>query len=155
MTTLINDTVLPIILFIGFYCLYSSWFNCITNRSNTSDKETDIDTIDNFVNEIQELFQELDAQELPESVKSQKLSTIPLLNPTKTRRRNQTQPVKNSVIITPVSVKSLQIPPVPKNPTVKQLKRFIGEHNLQQLVKEKTGKSVSKCKKQELLKALG
>lgn len=76
------------------------------------------------------------------------------------RHHNERRAIANGIII-PVTTSlqeeiptSTNIPPLPEKRTVTQLRKFIKDHNLQALVKQKTGKTYSKCNQQELLKVL-
>ncbi|ACK73993.1 hypothetical protein PCC7424_5418 (plasmid) [Gloeothece citriformis PCC 7424] len=79
-------------------------------------------------------------------------SAIAYLPPVKVSHQNQTTPIINPTLITeaPKSNK----PQISPNITLKALKEYIKEHNLQTLIYEKLGKSYSKAKKEELFKAL-
>ncbi len=158
--TFINDTLFPIVLFISFYCFYSNFFNL---SRKVPVKETNID---NLLTGVKEAFsQEFDPEPQPqpqpqpqprEEIKPRQILALPSARQ-RQRRRNTTQSLKNKVIITPVApTQSLcfELPPIPKNPTIRQLRKFIKEHNLQKIVKQKIGKTVSKCNKGELIKAL-
>ncbi|WP_013334977.1 hypothetical protein [Gloeothece verrucosa] len=75
------------------------------------------------------------------------------------RRHNEVEAIANATIITPVPTQpeipaQPNIPPLPEKRTVTQLRKFIKEHNLQAVVKEKVGKTYSKCNQQELLSVL-
>ena len=59
MITTINNTLFPLILFISFYCLYSSWFNSPSQNVEREEKEA----INNFVTSLTEAFEQLDEDE--------------------------------------------------------------------------------------------
>lgn len=89
---------------------------------------------------------------LPPAKSSSKSSNKPSR---KSRRSNQVNPINNEVLTTPFNFNNASNKlTLSGHPSYAELKQFVKAHNLQQMVKELTGKVYNKCKHQELLKAL-
>jgi hypothetical protein len=136
----INELLFPVFLFIViFYFLI-----CLTyNQQNQSCEE--IKRIDNFTTEIKEAF-------------SIKFDPEPII----ITQDNQRKKTNNKKIMPLNNNTNPQHPSHSNQPTklnfsamkVKELKQYIKEHNLQESIKSTCGKSVSKCRKADLIKAL-
>lgn len=110
-------------------------------------KQQESQEISDFLSGVKEAFSEA-FDPKPEPV------AVQFLPPARSRRYNQVEAIANPVIITPppqIQSESDR-PTLPK--TLRSLRQYIREHNLQALVKEQLGKSVSNCSKNELLAAL-
>lgn len=85
-------------------------------------------------------------------------TTTSQLNPEnkqkQTTAEDNVQPEKPELSITEQN-RMLCLFDMPDNPSIRQLRQLIKQHNLQTFVKNKLGKSVSQCRKDELIQALG
>ena len=158
-------------LAIFLFILYFSILCCIFSSPKSTSKsptETEIfDNFEHFCNSVKEVLNPPQQEYIP--------VPLPILPPTKERQRrhNSTAPVHNGVIVTPPpasaksSTETITRPvPVPafsglikthlgENPTIREIRQYIKESNLQSEIRARLGKSVSKAKKQELMCALG
>ncbi|WP_013325702.1 hypothetical protein [Gloeothece verrucosa] len=76
--------------------------------------------------------------------------TIAYLAPAKVRRHNSRATIINPTLVTDAA--QLAQPQLSPNVTLKYLKEYIKEHNLQAFIYERLGKSYRKGKKEELLR---
>jgi hypothetical protein len=136
----INELLFPIFLFIVIFC----FLICLTyNQQNQSCEE--IERIDDFTNEIKEAF-------------SVKFDPEPIIitqdNQRKKTHNKKIMPLNNNTNPKHSTPSSQLTEPDFTNMKVKDLKEYIKQHNLQESIKLSCGKSVSKCRKAELIDAL-
>ncbi|MEM8777578.1 MAG: hypothetical protein AAGF26_01640 [Cyanobacteria bacterium P01_G01_bin.49] len=135
-----------LILFIIIFCLYCSLVPTKPQAATES-----LQSFDTFIPSVREAFSSAFDPDPEPSTPKVLPSPILYLPPTKPRRSNQVQPVINEVIIPTQTNPS---PSISSEATYQELKQFVKHHNLQQMVKNSTGKPYHKCPKTELIKAL-
>ncbi len=147
MITTLNEILFPIVLFISIF----SFLNCLfyTNQPSREIAE-EIERIDNFTTEIKEAFStRFDPKpEVTEPI------IITQDNQRKKASNKRILPLNNSMNSQPLSPLNQPTKPDFSAMKVKDLKQYIKEHNLQETIKSSCGKSVSKCRKYELIQAL-
>ncbi len=117
--------LLNIVLFIIFFGFYC----CLIPLKSTAAE----DSFDSFIPEIKRAFSSEFNPE-PEVIK---------------------QPVTKEVLTLPsTSPNASNFPTISDSSTYRELQQFVKFHNLQQTIKQITGKPYNKCKKVELLEAL-
>ena len=145
----LNDICFPLILFFFYFAIFSAF----TPKTATPVTKEEYNPLD----DIKRAFSsEFDPE--PRSPQPPVQPVILALPPAKPRRRNQVTVLTLPVLITPPTTQPHQeeteMVPSLKSFSIRQLREHIREQNLQSLVKEKLGKTVSKCSKSELLIAL-
>ncbi|MEM8780259.1 MAG: hypothetical protein AAGF26_15590 [Cyanobacteria bacterium P01_G01_bin.49] len=139
--------LLNIILFIVTFCFY-----CYLVPTQP---QAATESFDSFIPSVKRAFStEFDPE--PETTTTEVIpSPILCLPYTKPRRSNQINPIINEVIITPLNTTDFSdSPQVSPDSTYRELQQFVKNHNLQQMVKNLTGKPYNKCPKVELIKVL-
>lgn len=154
------------ILFIIVFCFYCY----LVPKNNLSASPAAEDSMDSFIPQIKEAFSDkfdpepevVEQRSNPSVFTSQilclppaKSSTQSTKSVTQTRRCNQVQPITNGVLTTPSKTPTqAKLPTISRKSTYQELKQFVKEHNLQQMVKNALNKPYNRCKKQELLEVL-